>query len=320
MQTLRRKLNTLAGCFGGLVAAFSLLPSAGCKSANDQIVVCGDRISIGTPVVLWTDPGGYDAYKTTPPLPETGMEGLRFKPGRTWAEADRPLSRQELASGIDLFVLHYDVCGFSRRCFDVLHNKRGLSVHFMLDVDGTLYQTLDLREQAWHGRETNARSIGVEIANIGAYELDRGGKSGGRRSPGELPEPLREWYKSQFGGMQLTIPPALGDPRIRLSGPFQSNRSEFVYGHIHGRELVQGDFTPQQYAALARLAAGLHRVFPRIRLDAPRDAAGMVRLNQLGPEELAQFSGIVGHYHITAAKIDPGPAFDWEALLKAARR
>jgi len=36
------------------------------------------------------------------------------------------------------FVFHYDVCGFSQRCFDVLHDHRGLSVHFMLDVDGTI--------------------------------------------------------------------------------------------------------------------------------------------------------------------------------------
>ena len=44
---------------------------------------------------------------------------------------------------VDQFVIHFDVCGTSRRCFEVLQDKRGLSVHFMLDIDGTIYQTLD---------------------------------------------------------------------------------------------------------------------------------------------------------------------------------
>jgi len=44
--------------------------------------------------------------------------------------------------------MHYDVCGVSRQYFKVLHDYRGLSVHFMLDIDGTIYQTLDLNERA----------------------------------------------------------------------------------------------------------------------------------------------------------------------------
>ena len=52
-----------------------------------------------------------------------------------------------------------------------LHDRRGLSVHFLLDVDGTLYQTLDLRERAWHAGESffrgrrccNDFSIGIEL-------------------------------------------------------------------------------------------------------------------------------------------------------------
>ena len=39
----------------------------------------------------------------------------------------------------------------------------------MLDLDGTIYQTLDLKEGAWHATDANGRSIGIEIANIGAF-------------------------------------------------------------------------------------------------------------------------------------------------------
>lgn len=302
------------------IVVFSLLFNPACKSPNDQIVVCGERLSIGTPVVLWSDSGGYDAYATAPALPETGAEGLRYKPGRSWADADRPLSRSELAAGIDLFVLHYDVCGFSRRCFEVLHNKRGLSVHFLLDVDGTLYQTLDLREQAWHGREVNPRSIGIEIANIGAYPNSTDQPPQNPYNADQLPEVLHKWYAVQNGALFLKLPADMASTQIRSPGPFRSNRSTFVSGPIHGKNYFQADFTPQQYAALSRLARGLNRALPRIRLDAPRDAAGAVRSDKLSSEELAGFSGIIGHYHITTSKIDPGPAFDWESFLKSASR
>lgn len=67
------------------------------------------------------------------------------------------------------FVTHWDVCLSSSSCAKVL-NKRGLSVHFLIDNDGTIHQCLDMKEIAWHaGRTQNALSVGVEISN--AYSL-----------------------------------------------------------------------------------------------------------------------------------------------------
>jgi len=67
---------------------------------------------------------------------------------------------------INLFVNHWDVCLDSTTCAKVLNN-RGVSVHFCIDNDGTIYQLLDTNHAAWHGssRKVNHRSIGVEIAN-----------------------------------------------------------------------------------------------------------------------------------------------------------
>jgi len=56
-------------------------------------------------------------------------------------------------------------------------------VHFMLDVDGTIYQTLDVKERAWQATKANDRSVGIEIANIGAYPAN--GNS----------TVLSEWYR-----------------------------------------------------------------------------------------------------------------------------
>lgn len=70
----------------------------------------------------------------------------------------------------DFFVTHWDVCLSSASCFRVL-KQRGISVHFGIDNDGTIYQWLDMQHAAWHagGRSWNHSSIGVEVSN--AYDL-----------------------------------------------------------------------------------------------------------------------------------------------------
>lgn len=254
---------------------------------DDAILVAGERVPIGTRVVLWTEAPFYDGYQTRPRFADSGPEGLRYRPGRDGLpEHPTPGALRER---VDQLVLHYDACGSSERCFRVLHDVRKLSVHFMLDTDGTLYQTLDLREQAWHATKANPRSIGVEIANIGAF-------------PPDGAEALWDFYGVEPGAQRA--PSGAG----------------FVEGVVQGQRLVQGELTPAQEAALVKLAAGLCRTFPRLRPDAPRDAAGAVRDRALSEAEFAAFGGILGHFHVQENKVDPGPAFPWERFLAAVRR
>jgi len=65
------------------------------------------------------------------------------------------------------FLIHHDGCASADMCFGVAQNERGLSVHFLCDNDGTIYQTLDLALEGWHGSELNPWSIGVEMCNRG---------------------------------------------------------------------------------------------------------------------------------------------------------
>ncbi|CAB4400326.1 unnamed protein product [Rhizophagus irregularis] len=67
-------------------------------------------------------------------------------------------------SKIDTIVLHWDVANSSKGCFDILV-KRGLSVHLMIDRDGTVYQSLDFTKRAWQAKGVNDHSIGIEINN-----------------------------------------------------------------------------------------------------------------------------------------------------------
>jgi len=320
---------------------------------GDEIAVCGRLFHTGAPVVLWTDPGGYDAYRIEKRFapweraawrpPEKGDDGpgspnrygIRFAP--KLGEDGKPLPGNELTTDeferirgggwdldllrkhVDQFVLHYDVCGVSRQCFHVLHDERGLSVQFMLDIDGTIYQTMDAKERAWQATICNDRSIGVEIANIGAYgEHER--------------NPFAQWYATarmpsargsgdSMEQTRITIPPRLGDGGVRTSGFIgYTARPEPVVGDIQGRAVRQYDFTPQQYESLIKLTAALHRVLPRIELDYPRDDQGRLVTSQLSAEALASFHGVLGHYHIQKEKTDPGPAMQWDKVINGARR
>ncbi len=297
---------------------------------GDEIVVAGRYVHTGTPVVLWTDPGGYDAYrverrfapldkadwKTTQEEVESFDTPNRYnlrKNGLTEEEIERVRGGgwdlPTLQKVVDQFVLHYDVCGTSRQCFKVLHDLRCLSVHFMLDLDGTIYQTLDLKERAWHATTSNSRSVGIEIANMGAY-----GDS--EKSP------LGDWYQTdEDGNTRITIPARLGDGGIRTPKFVgRPARNEPVKGVVQGRELTQYDFTPEQYKALAHLTAALCKVLPKINCDYPRDAEGKLIPRKLPDDDLQKFRGVIGHYHIQTNKTDPGPALDWEKVIGHARR
>jgi N-acetylmuramoyl-L-alanine amidase len=329
-------LARLALVLSGLLAIATL---TGCRSARpgtfvarkgDEIVVAGRFVHTGTRVVLWMDPGGYDAYRVErrfSPIAESDWAdsaaqdkeltspnryGLRRR-GLSPAEIERVRGGgwdlATLRRVVDQFVIHYDVAGTSRQCFKELQDIRDLSVHFMLDLDGTIYQTLDLKERAWHATTSNDRSVGIEIANIGAYP--RGGSN-----------PFREWYAPDgHGGVRITIPPRFGDGGIRTRH-FVGHpaRPQPVTGVIQGQELVQYDFTPQQYAALIKLTATLVRVFPKLKCDYPRDSQGRLITHKLPKAQLDSYEGILGHFHVQTDKTDPGPAFQWDTVVDGALR
>lgn len=214
-----------------------------------------------------------------------------------------------LQSVVDQFVLHFDDCGTSRTCFQVLQDDRDLSVHFLLDLDGTIYQTLDLKERARHATTSNDRSVGVEIANIGAFPAD--GKN-----------PFAQWYRTNADGKVLiTIPKRLGDGGIRTPDfTGQPARRELVRGVIQGEDLVQYDYTPEQYAALTKLTAALCKIFPKLKCRYPVDADGKLIPHKLPDAALKSYAGVLGHFHIQTDKVDPGPAFDWERVVGGAQK
>lgn len=287
---------------GALIGHFARRPSRVIPPprSDDQIVICGRHFHTGSPVVRWDEPGGFDGYlehcwaDPTYMLPKSPVEGCntpRRYNTRACLVDDRgerlaldPQSEFDvLRERIDRVVLHYDAAGSSRRCFEVLQDERGLSAHFLLDLDGTIYQTLDVRERARHAGPTNDRSVGIEIANVGAYE--------------SLDELTAAWRRMN--------PPAAAN-----------DTPEPISGVVQGRTLQQFPFTEAQYQALACLVRTLREAFARIEPRTPMSEDGLLFDRMLPIPQQDDFAGIVGHFHVSELKVDPGPAFDWTRLLR----
>jgi N-acetylmuramoyl-L-alanine amidase len=330
--SLRRITAQFALLLGSALLAGCLChaPGAHVKRKGDEIVVAGQFFHSGTPVVLWMDPGGYDAYRVERrfvPYAESDWEtsrphlGAGSTPNRYGARAANLTPDQlervrgggwdlpTLQSNVDQIVLHFDMAGTSRVCFKILQDVRDLSVHFMLDLDGTVYQTLDLKERARHATISNNRSVGIEIANIGSYGTTE-------------KDPLADWYKQDAAGRTIiTIPQRYGPaPERTTNFAGRPARREMIVGEVQGRELRQYDFTPEQYKALAKLTASLCSIFPQINCDYPRESDGSLMTHKIPDADFKDFHGVLGHYHVQTNKVDPGPALQWDYVIGEARR
>lgn len=99
--------------------------------------------------------------------------------GATWTPSPNFGARPEGVSP-DMVVLHYTAMKSCAGARDWLCNpEAGVSAHYVLGRDGTLFQLVAEADRAWHaGRgawgaitDVNDRSIGIEIDNDGASDF-----------------------------------------------------------------------------------------------------------------------------------------------------
>src|SRR3954452_21604960 len=132
LSRLARTIAFAAACLFAIGCASRPRPGDLLRRSGDEIVVCGQLFHTGAPVILWTDPGGYDAYRTEPRFPTTApttraaMMQAHFN-RRIESVAPEQWTLPRLQQTVDQFVIHCDACGSSRKCFEVLHDQRGLS-------------------------------------------------------------------------------------------------------------------------------------------------------------------------------------------------
>lgn len=173
------------------------------------------------------------------------------------------------------FVNHWDVCLSAESCARVIA-KRGISIHFCIDNDGTIFQLMDTQHAAWQAgsRKWNHASIGVEISN--AYYTKYQG-----------------WYeKNGFGPRPIT-----SDAKCHNST---------LKPHL--------DFYPVQLEALKALWLAIHNA-TGIPLECPTDSKGELVTTVDRRCERGDFKGFINHYNLTKRKIDCA-GLDLVKLLK----
>jgi N-acetyl-anhydromuramyl-L-alanine amidase AmpD len=136
---------------------------------------------------------------------------------------------------------------------------RRLSIHYIIDYNGTVTQHADHRLVTYHAGQANGWTIGIEVVN------------------------------------QARAPAAARHPRI-------------VYRDtVHERELSLLRFTDAQVASCRMLCRQLC-LEHRLPIEVPRDpSSGELITRTLEAATLAAYRGVLGHFHLTAKKIDPAP-------------
>ena len=185
-------------------------------------------------------------------------DGLAAQPGHYYDYSGRP------KRNIRLFVNHWDVCLNSKSCNDIL-NRSGISVQFLIDNDGTIYQTMDMQHGAWHAgsERVNRASVGVEISN--AY----------------YPK-YADWYVQNGYGERPMVDDAWVNG-VKLD-PFMG-------------------FYPEQIEAAKALWKAVASA-SNVKLKTKLNQFGKVSTKYEKEIVYGKFEGVISHYHCYKGKID----------------
>lgn len=247
----------------------------------NNIIVCGKSFPINTKVVLWNEPNGLNAYDTTQYTyktqnRKTGKTESTTIKGKRYNPRFRNPTLQKLQDNITQLFFHHSGLYNAQTTFNVLHKERGLSCHFILSDDGTLYQTLDLQEKAFHGGSCNQNSIGIEIDS--------------RANADRYPNAYDEYHQKNYNVL----------PRKK--------RVDF----INGQKITGYTYNEPQYEALIKLKNIICNIFPIIgaNADFPRENNQIIKKVIPNP---TKHKGFICHFNTNPHKIDP-IAFDFDRI------
>ena len=140
----------------------------------NSVTLCPFRISIRSAVVILSMALTMAMLcSSCVSIQNNGTLSMKVHSSPNWNERQCPVS---------MLVLHYTALptcedSLARLC-DPTNSAGRVSAHYLVDVDGTIYQLVDESKRAWHAGvgswrgldKINDRSIGIEIQNIGLTE------------------------------------------------------------------------------------------------------------------------------------------------------
>ena len=253
------------------------------RKPSGNLIIANQTFHVDAPIINYREPPFWDATKEvciptltdpSPPCKAGVPFALPKGPYTRRFALRRPLQRYGMNPPLDAvkavikqFVIHHDGCATADMCFSVLQNERGLSCHFLIDNDGTIYQTIDLALMAYHASEWNTYSIGVEFCNRGDAKKEPNYYSSGRFGPQRKPVPVK----------------------------------------INNNTILAFEFTKAQLDGFVSLGRALQRLLPNLPAEFPQASPGQQSWDTLPASTTFGFSGYIGHYHLTNQKWDPGP-------------
>ena len=264
-------------------------------SARSRIIIAGRSFPLprGVRSITFEDPGGYNFYRDST---SNGDMSRKLVYDRRLKGA-QVKTFEQLQQKVKNIVFHSDCTETSAVCYRVLVN-RGLSTHFLIDWDGTIYQAADVLHKAIHGGEVNATSVGVDVNN--RLPLFR---------PGDPVVP----YESIFNGRH---PEQFVDPEMK--------RPLSEFHEINLTRKRSYGYTDAQYKAVTALIKVLASQLPGL-YNGKEGAVPQPPMNEKGEvvnraiDGAKDWNGLLGHWHVSAGKWDPGPGFDWKRIFHALR-
>ncbi len=243
------------------------------QGKGGHIIVSGEEVFIPDVKIVTFKRGG-DGFEGKIGE-ESGRELTRPRKVKTEKGLLRTRAAEHVRERVDMIILHADITHDSAQCFRVLYN-RGLSSHFGIDWDGTIYQWSDTASLTMHAGPWNNRSIGIDLNCMLVNHLrnPNANKGKGERPTAQMEIQGNPWMSVGYTDEQYEAVIALiatlkeQYPKIDLAVPVTED----------------GEVVPH--------------FIPDV------DGGGR-----------AEKVGIYGHWHISPEKADPGPAFDWRRLV-----
>jgi len=130
-----------------------------------------------------------------------------------------------------MFVCHWDAALSAGSCYRILR-QRGLSIHFTIDNDGTIFQYLDMNHIAYHCGKHNPTTVGVEISNAFYpkynpwYQRHGFGKREmvkGAHAHGNSMKPFMDFYPVQVDALKALMKATSEALNIPLECPLDEN-------------------------------------------------------------------------------------------------
>ena len=253
------------------------------SNARDSIICAGQRIDVpGARIVTFEEDHSWDFAR----LEHFDLDRSYVYP-RKDAQKQAVETLSQAQDVVDMVVIHADITINARECFRIL-KSRGFSTHFMVDWDGTIYQSTDTAKKAIHAAcefipDVNNHAIGIDVNCL------------------------------QMNYARGEVPAASGAMAAQFGQGGERRMSETI--EINGVPWKSWGYTDLQYDAMIKLLAALGKTYPKLKLAAPIDERGEV-LWQVPAEFDLEKIGIYGHMHLTPQKFDPGPGFDWARVLQ----